>query len=100
VNRGPKIVLLILLFLAGWVVYQYVETGKWGVLPIALTENEKRVRTLEKRLEDLNGRIAAQERTTGMAGAAPPVGLEQLYAEREQVTADLDAARAEVRAGR
>lgn len=99
-NRGPKIVLVIVLFLAGWVVYQYVETGKWSVMPVTLTEKEKRVRTLEKQLEELNGKIAAQERTTGMAGAAPPVGLDQLYYERDVLRAELDALRVEVRDGR
>ncbi|GIW70576.1 MAG: hypothetical protein KatS3mg102_0118 [Planctomycetota bacterium] len=99
-KRLLKLVVVLALATGGWVVYQYTQTGKWSVLPVELSPEEQRLRELEAELAEIRGKIAAQERTLGRAGAAPTPALELLYSQRDRLQAEIDALRAAVQAER
>ncbi len=91
-----KLVLVLVLALAGWVVYQKVQTGRWSVLPVRLSAEEAEVQRLEAELAEVEGKIAAQERTAGTAGVEAPLSLTELYDRRDALRAKLAAARAKL----
>lgn len=92
--KVAKLVAVLLLAVAGWVVYQYVETGRWSILPVKLTPEEKNLRRLESELADVRAKIAAEERTSGLAGVAPSQRLIELYDRREALGREIEAAKA------
>ncbi len=93
-SRSAHLLVVFVLALGGWVVYQKVETGKWSVFPVKLSPEEQRVRGLEAELSDVEAKIAAEERTSGLAGAAPSHRLTELYDRRTSLTREVAEAKA------
>ncbi len=89
-----KILLVAVIALLGWVVYQRVETGKWSLLPVHVTAQEAELQRLEAELSDVEAKIAAQSRTAGMAGVEAPLSLTDLEARRDTLRAQIEKAKA------
>jgi hypothetical protein len=82
------------LLAAGAAVYRHAQTGRWSLLPGAASPAEAELERLEAELAEVEGKIAVQERTAGLAGVEAPPALTDLWERRDALRARIAAARA------
>lgn len=86
---GKVIILLVIIFLVGLVVHNYMETGKITLIPHKLTPHEQKIRQLELKLKKVEKEIDSLKRQAKMVGlAAPQVTLSEyggLQQEKEEL---------------
>jgi hypothetical protein len=68
-------VVVLALAAGGWMVWQHGETGVWSLMPVELSPEEKDLLRMERRLAEVEERIAVQHRLDARAGSSGSPGL-------------------------
>lgn len=90
-KKMAPLIIAFLLGIAGWMVYQHQQTGRWSVLPVQLSPDEARLRQLKSELADLEGQIATEERVAARAGTLGGLGLQEKQTRAAQMRFDIQA---------
>ncbi|MFQ5890700.1 MAG: hypothetical protein ACE5JR_11690 [Gemmatimonadota bacterium] len=92
-----KLVLLMLVLAGAWVGVNYVRTGHVSLFPTEMSEEQRRLRDLEKELASVNDQIAAAGRAAGLTGMDTTADVEALLKRKERLEKRIAEVRKDLR---
>ena len=97
--RNPLATLFMLgIVVFAWMYYQHEKTGKWSLLPVHLTKEEKQLLAWEKRLAKIEKELAEYRRIAVLSGekAFYDAHQKELREEREDLLLKIKRLRARI----
>ncbi len=88
-----KLLMLVVVLAVAWVGFQSMRAGRLAFMPPAVSEEESRIRELEKELASVRAKIAQAGRSAGMTGLDTTEDVSALMERQEELEKELAEAR-------
>ncbi len=88
-----KLVLLIVLLAGVWVGVNSMRAGRFTIMPVAVSEEERHLQALEKELAEVRAQMAQAGRMAGMTGMDTTGDVSALMERQKQLEKEIAEAR-------